>query len=218
MSRTDDLSCLRPFARSIVLLAALLPPKNSSGGPMRSRIAGIMAAAVLIPACAEQAPSPQDLEVPLYAVDSHNFGTHLTGAEEVPVNDSPAQGSLVAKLSADGSELDYQLMVANIENVTQAHIHCGPVGVNGPIVVWLYPSSPPAQLIEGTSNGVLNRGTARNADVIARPNSTACPGGVSTLADVVAKLRTGGAYANVHTVALPPGEIRGQIDERGPGS
>ena len=109
-------------------------------------------------------------------------------------------------------------MVANIENVTQAHIHCGLPDQNGPIIVWLYPSAPPATLIPGTSNGVLNSGTATSADVFPRASSTACPGGVADFADVIEKLRTGGAYVNVHTVLFPPGEIRGQVREHGPGN
>ena len=75
--------------------------------------------------------------------------------------------------------------------------------------------APPQQLIPGTSNGILNQDVATNADVIARPDSPACPGGVANLEDVIEKLATGGAYANVHTSAFPPGEIRGQIEERG---
>jgi hypothetical protein len=181
---------------------------------MRSRIIAGIAAVALTYACTEQAP--QEVEVPLFSVDSHNFGAHLTGAEEVPANDSPSQGNAVLRLSADGTELDYRLLVANIEDVTQAHIHCGLPGQNGPVVVWLYPSAPPSLLIPGTSNGVLNTGTATSADVIARPASTACPDGVADFDDVIEKLRTGGAYVNVHTVQFAPGEIRGQIGENGP--
>jgi hypothetical protein len=118
------------------------------------------------------------------------------------------------RLSFDATSLDYKLVVANIQNVTQAHIHCGPAGVNGPIILWLYPSAPPAALIPGTTTGVLNEFTATTADVIPRPTSAACPGGVANLDDVVAKLRSGGAYANVHTSAFPPGEIRDQVHVR----
>ena len=135
----------------------------------------------------------------------------------MPANESQARGNAIFKLSGDGTSLDYKLIVANIDNVTQAHIHCGPAGVNGPVVVFLYPSAPPAVLIPGTSNGILNQGTATQANVIARPDSPACPGGIATLADVVARLGDGGAYVNVHTSALPGGEIRGQVEERGPG-
>jgi hypothetical protein len=90
--------------------------------------------------------------------------------------------------------------------VTQSHIHCGTPGVNGPIVVFLYGFGPTV-----APNGVLSEGTITNANVIPRPDSAACPGGVATLDDVLEKMATGGAYVNIHTVVLPGGEIRGDI-------
>lgn len=145
-----------------------------------------------------------------------NFNTHLTGEEEVPSVDTRAQGQANFQLSRDESELSFHLNVANIQNVTQAHIHCGAAGVNGPVVLWLYPDGPPAMLIPGRTQGVLGRGVATSGDVVPRPDSEACPGGVANLAELVAKMRAGDAYVNVHTSQNPPGEIRGQINPRGP--
>jgi hypothetical protein len=34
--------------------------------------------------------------------------------------------------------------------------------------------------------------------------------------ELIAAMMNGRAYVNVHTVAFPPGEIRGQIAEHGP--
>ena len=55
------------------------------------------------------------------------------------------------------------------------------------------------------THGRLNEGTITNANVIPRPASAACPGGVANLADVIEKMNNGGAYVNVHTIALPRG-------------
>jgi hypothetical protein len=145
-----------------------------------------------------------------------NFVAPHSGDQEAPPRDTRARGLASFQLSKDGTALHYQLNVANIENVTQAHIHCGPPGANGPVILWLYPSAPPAQLIPGRFNGVLSQGMATESDVVARPDSEVCPGGVTTLADVVEKMRTGGAYSNVHTQQFPPGEIRGDIQTGGP--
>jgi hypothetical protein len=145
-----------------------------------------------------------------------NFVAPHSGDQEAPPRDTRARGLASFQLSKDGTALHYQLNVANIENVTQAHIHCGPPGENGPVILWLYPSAPPAQLIPGRFNGVLSQGVATEADVVARPDSEVCPGGVTSLADVVEKMRTGGAYSNVHTQQFPPGEIRGDIHAGGP--
>lgn len=133
-----------------------------------------------------------------------NFRTHLTGAEEVPAVETRAQGQAIFKLSADGESLSYKLIVANIENVTMAHIHLGAEGVNGPPIVWLYPDGPPPQLIEGRSNGVLASGVITADDLVG-------PLEGQTIDDLMDSIRSGDTYVNVHTVDHPDGEVRGQI-------
>jgi hypothetical protein len=133
-----------------------------------------------------------------------NYRAHLSGAEEVPPADTRAQGQAIFQLSRDGTHVRFQLNVANIENVTQAHIHLAPAGVNGPVVVWLYPAAPPAVLIPGRSNGVLAAGVITEANLVGLLAD-------QTLDDLIAEIETGNAYVNVHTSQFPPGEIRGQI-------
>ena len=140
------------------------------------------------------------------ADNNRNFVAHLSGDEEVPSVATLAQGQAIFHLSKDGSALHFKLIVANIENVTQAHIHCGAVGVNGPIVVFLYGFGPVV-----SPDGILSEGTVTGANVIPLPPSAACPGGVANFADLIAKMQTGGAYVNAHTTGHPAGEIRGQI-------
>ena len=78
-----------------------------------------------------------------------NFRAHLSGPNEVPpagvVIQTLAQGQAIFNINEDGSEIHYKLIVANIENVFQAHIHRGAAGVNGPVAVWLYPSTTPGK-------------------------------------------------------------------------
>jgi len=136
------------------------------------------------------------------------FTASLKGANERPAPvDTNAAGLARFWLNPDETEIHYMLIVANIDGVTQAHIHCGTPGVAGPVVAFLYGFNA----VGVTVNGVLAEGVITQANVIARPDSAACPGGVSTLADIVAKMRSGGAYANVHTHAFPAGEMRGTI-------
>lgn len=139
--------------------------------------------------------------------DARNFRAHLSGDEEVPAVDTKAQGQALLRLSQDGSELDYMLIVANIEGVTQAHIHCGAAGVNGPITVFLFGLDPTGVTI----NGILMQGTITDAEVMPLDDSPECPGGVADFDDLLAKIRSGDAYVNVHTLAFPGGEIRGQL-------
>lgn len=151
-----------------------------------------------------------------------NMTTHMSTAEEVPVPNFNAiernpQGTTVLRLNNNG-ELTYRLNVANIENVTMAHIHLGAPGVAGPVVVWLYPNEAPLQPTEipGFSNGPLTSGTITDGDVNFGGNANFPP--VNTVADLLDHVRAGNAYVNVHTTQNGPGEIRGQIPAHGPGA
>ncbi|HEX7195409.1 MAG TPA: CHRD domain-containing protein [Candidatus Limnocylindria bacterium] len=153
------------------------------------------------------------------ASDLRNFVTPMSGAEEVPPNASSARGTAIFQLSADGSALSYRLMASNIENVHMAHIHLAPPGVNGEIVVWLFPSTavgPPGPLGSGRHDGVLATGT------ITAANLTGTLAG-QPLSALVAAIDAGNAYVNVHTNDgmeplntgpgdLQGGEVRGQLD------
>lgn len=145
------------------------------------------------------------------SADARNFAAPLNGDQEVPPRDTNATGVATFKFSKDGTELDYKLNVANIENVFAAHVHCAAEGVNGPVGVTLYMGSP--------GSGRFNGGLAR-ATITAPDSGNGC--GWVTLADVRAAMQSGNTYVNVHTndgVAppntgpgdFPGGEIRGQI-------
>jgi hypothetical protein len=133
-----------------------------------------------------------------------NYRAHLSGAAEVPPADTRAQGQATFQRVSDGTAIHYRLLVANIENVTQAHIHLAPAGVNGPVVVWLYPAAPPAALIPGRSNGVLAAGAITEANLVGLLAD-------QTLEELLDEFDAGNAYVNVHTTQFPGGEIRGQI-------
>jgi hypothetical protein len=160
------------------------------------------------------------------ALESFNFNSPMDGAQEAPIpRETPARGNAIYMLSEDGTTLEYKLIVANIENVFMAHIHRGPAGESGPVVVWLYPSTAPNQpgpLGAGRIDGVIARGTIEADDLVG-------PLAGQPLSTLVDLLRDGGAYTNVHTNDgdtvlnegpgdFPGGEIRGQINENGPGS
>ena len=192
---------------------------------------------------------PESISVPLrvtteqHAGEAHNHSVHLSGRQEVftpapggaSPADSNAQGQAIIQIARDGDSFDYKLIVSNIDNVVQAHIHCAPEGVNGPIVVWFYPSKTATGALTGPTgrqDGVLIEDTIAPANVRTftanAANNAACPlttAGAPTFADVLEKLRSGNAYVNVHTndgVAptnsgpgdFPGGEVRGQFKGR----
>lgn len=138
------------------------------------------------------------------AQSNRNFVAHLSGAEEVPPVATQAQGQAIFQVTSDGAALQFKLIVANIENVTQAHIHLAPFGQNGAVVAWLYPSAPPPQLIPGRSDGVLSAGVITAANLVG-------PLAGQTLEDLLAAMTSGNTYVNVHTLQFPAGEVRGQV-------
>jgi hypothetical protein len=146
------------------------------------------------------------------------FRVHASGEFEVPTRDTDARGRALFKLTGDGESLHYRLVVRNIENVIMAHIHLGAPGTNGPVVVWLYPSTTPGPGAPG--GGALNGEIAEG--VITAANLGGPLAGQTTLAVLVDSLRNGQAYVNVHTDdGVPPvdtgpgdfpaGEIRGNF-------
>jgi len=133
-----------------------------------------------------------------------NFRANLKGRNEVPAVVTNAQGEAIFKLSGDGEALHYKLIAANIDDVLMAHIHMAPAGQNGGVVVWLYPDGPPPELIPGRFDGVLATGTITADDLVGSLVG-------QPLEDLLAAMRAGNTYVNVHTTANPGGEVRGQI-------
>lgn len=216
---------------------------------MRIKVLALFSAAAVAAACSESASPtrPAPVTIPL-VVDSavkpdgvpQNHRTHLSGENEVftPATpgaptpaDSHAQGQAIIQIAPDGQSFEYKLIASNIENAIMAHIHCGASTVNGPIVVWLYPSptaTGPNASGSGRHDGVLAEGTVISgaANHVRPTTNAACPGGVRSgadgFADVLERIREGNAYVNVHTNDgvtptnqgpgdFPGGEIRGQI-------
>jgi hypothetical protein len=145
------------------------------------------------------------------AVASDNFVATLSGDQEVPARDTQAVGVATFKLREDGTALAFKVNVANLDNVFAAHIHCGAVGVNGPVGVTLSMGAPAA----GAVNGTLAEGT-----ITAPDPGNGC--GWTDLAAVLAAMGSGATYVNVHTNDgvdppntgpgdFPGGEIRGQV-------
>ena len=144
------------------------------------------------------------------AATADSAHAQLTGFEEVPPLSSPAGGTLEATLKTQS--IVYRLRYENLgSQVTQAHIHFAQRSVNGGIMVFLCsnlgngPTGTPA--CPGPTAGTVT-GTIAAAGVIGPSNQGIAPG---ELQEVLRAIRAGAAYANVHTVGLPSGEIRGQL-------
>jgi hypothetical protein len=121
------------------------------------------------------------------------FQADLSGSNEVPVRATVATGT--SQITVDGDTVFFSVQVNNINAVSLAHIHVAPAGTNGPVRVdfFLGPTTGPV-------NGILAQGSFTAADVK-----------VISYDQLLADIRAGNTYVNVHSPTFPGGEIRGQL-------
>lgn len=136
----------------------------------------------------------------------------LVGYNEVPAISSTGNGRFSAKIDEAAGTLAYEMSYSALEGAAlQSHIHIGQVHTSGGISAFLCtnldkaPSAsvPACPTTEGTVTGTIHAG-----DIIGPNAQGIAPG---EFAELVAAIRTGAAYVNVHTNKVPSGEIRGQL-------
>ena len=173
------------------------------------------------------------------ADDDHNgdrqkraFRAHLVGLNEVPSISTEASGSFYMVVDKNDESFTFWLTFGDLGfDAAQSHIHFGQHHTNGGISVWLCqsainqaPTSVRARVatcpLRGTTDPITATITA--ADVVGPAGQGIS---ASDFAELLAAIRAGAAYANVHsgvagnpnatpptqTVGFPGGEIRGQI-------
>jgi hypothetical protein len=150
-------------------------------------------------------------------VNAERIEADLTGYEEVPVVNTVASGKFRARISRDEQSIEYRLSYSGLQGtVSQAHIHLAQLSVNGSIVIWLCQTATNPGPATHTCNPGSDdfTGTITAADVIAGGTASQQLN-ANDLASVIAAIRAGAAYANVHTLPLSGGgEIRGQIEDK----
>ena len=147
------------------------------------------------------------------------FKVVMDGAQEVavPPVESNARATTNLDFNRELDDVDFSVRVTNGVGITQVHLHCGAAGVNGPVVVFLF------GLVDNPVNmdgGTLAEGTLTADDILSDENNDevndfeinpACGLAINTVASLLAAIRQDKIYANLHTVANPPGELRGQV-------
>lgn len=147
----------------------------------------------------------------------------MSGYLEAPPVSSVAAGNFEAKIDDAADEIHYTLSYENLEApVAQAHIHFGQRSVSGGISAWLCEgtvASPSASTPACPGQGGTVSGVITPLEVIG-PGAPFPPGpggqGIAPgeFEELVAAIRAGRAYANVHSAKFPGGEIRGQLNDR----
>jgi CHRD domain len=138
----------------------------------------------------------------------------LTGYEETPsAVSTTGNGTFDARISNDGTRIDWELSYSDLEGaVQQAHIHFGQKSVTGPISVFLCTNlgNGPAGTQPCPAPPATISGTITAVDVTNLANERGISAG--ELEELVAAIRAGATYVNVHSTRWPGGEIRSQID------
>lgn len=138
----------------------------------------------------------------------------LTGYEETPsAVSTTGNGTFKARISNDNSRIDWELSYTDLEGaVQQSHIHFGQKSVTGPISVFLCTNlgNGPAGTQPCPSPPATISGTIVAADVTNLANERGISAG--ELDELIAAIRAGATYVNVHSTRWPGGEIRSQIN------
>ena len=141
---------------------------------MKSIVA--MVAVLALAACAGMRD-----KMPDWMPGSGAMKVSLSGAEEVPPAKSDGKGSGSFRVAEDGT-ITGAVSTEGVKG-TMAHIHQGPKGQNGPVIVPL------------TKNG----------------DTYTVPDGKKLTADQLKALKEGNLYVNVHSDRYKGGEIRAQL-------
>ena len=144
----------------------------------------------------------------------------LSGYEEVPSSlSSGGSADFEAQIidTLQGPRIQWELSYNNgfSSPILQAHIHFGQRHTNGGISIFLCTNlgNGPAGTQACPPGPATISGEAAAADVIGPAGQLIAPGEIE---EIIAAIRSGIAYVNIHTTQFPGGEIRGQFRD-GPG-
>jgi hypothetical protein len=147
------------------------------------------------------------------ATSGRSIRERLTGYQEQPVAlSTTGNGKFELNFNRFKDEFTYKLSYSSLEgDVTQAHIHFGAENQAAGISVFLCSNlgNGPAGTQACPAAPATITGTIKPADVI---GPTAQGIGAGEFDELVAALKAGVTYVNVHSTKYPGGEIRSQID------
>ncbi|NBI51957.1 CHRD domain-containing protein [Photobacterium alginatilyticum] len=130
---------------------------------------------------------PGEIRGQILTSDFTLFIFPLDGSQEVPPVETEAFGTGYATFNSETNNLQVNVVTSGVDDAEAAHVHEGPIGENGDVVVGLVQDADDVTVWSTPEDTELDDDTAET-------------------------LLSGGHYINVHTPANPPGEIRGQIE------
>ena len=136
----------------------------------------------------------------------------LIGFQEVPAISTTAKGRFWAWVDTKANTITFKLTYDALEgDVQQAHVHFGQKSVNGGVSFFLCSNlaPPPGPLPQACPVGPAEVSGVITADHIISPTGQGIE--AAAFPEIVAAMRDGTAYANVHSSKWPGGEIRGQL-------
>jgi hypothetical protein len=129
----------------------------------------------------------------------------LSGTQEVPANDSYLKGDFVINLRDREYLLEVDQTIDPRRMARAAHLHCGKAGTNGGVVYGLAVDQNSWQRIQGR---FVLTGVVDDTKFTTLP----CPSApIKNFHELREAINSGYIYVNVHTQALPGGEIRAQV-------
>lgn len=142
--------------------------------------------------------------------DDVTISARMVGLGEVPPTNSKGAADFHGTVSADGTAITYTLKWSGLTTLPLfSHIHFGPAKVNGGVMVFLCGGGGKPACTQATSG--MASGTITAADIVGPAAQGIPPAPNGSFADVIRAIRTHNAYANLHTVMFPGGEVRGEV-------
>ncbi len=115
---------------------------------------------------------------------TNDFVVTLSGSSEVPPVETTARGTATIDIDEASNTVVINVRTSGISpNPTAAHLHTNFAGANGPV---LFPLTQ-------------------------QPNLNNFSGTTTLTSEQITTLNNGGMYINVHSAAVPSGELRGQV-------
>jgi hypothetical protein len=122
----------------------------------------------------------------------------LSGDQEVPPADPDGKGKAVVRLDRAAGEICFYVKFKKTGTPNRGHIHVGPAGVNGGIVV------PFFELVAAPGDP--------QHDVLEKGDLRGCAPATEDALDAIAT-DPGNHYVNLHNARFPAGAIRGQLED-----